>query len=247
MFIYKITNSKNGKMYIGQTIRPIEQRFKRHINDAMNNILDTHFARAIRKYGESCFQIELIDTAKTQDELNLKEQKYIQLYNSVKCGYNETDALYKCGGNTYKSKTSEELKVISDKIRNTKVGDKNPNHSSVKVRNEETKEEIVFKTVSDCKKFFKEPHHRFITNRVTGKTKSLYKGLWNIAYTENEFSEMTKSVEQKRCFVQVTNIESKKIEYFTSVRKMCEALGLKRGKIRNGKDICIDGYQIEFR
>ena len=51
MWIYKITNIQNNKVYIGQTIRPIEQRFHRHLNDALNNILDTHFARAIRKYG----------------------------------------------------------------------------------------------------------------------------------------------------------------------------------------------------
>lgn len=61
MFVYKIINKENGKVYIGQTIRPIEQRFKRHINDAINNIIDTHFARAIRLYGEGCFMLELID------------------------------------------------------------------------------------------------------------------------------------------------------------------------------------------
>ena len=50
MYIYKITNKINNKIYIGQTIRPVEDRWKRHINDALNNILDTHFARAIRYY-----------------------------------------------------------------------------------------------------------------------------------------------------------------------------------------------------
>ena len=73
MWIYKITNIQNQKVYIGQTIRPIEQRFHRHINDAINNTLDTHFARAIRKYGEKNFVIEEIDSAITQNELNKKE------------------------------------------------------------------------------------------------------------------------------------------------------------------------------
>ena len=41
MWIYKIVNDINSKIYIGQTINPIEERFRRHINDAMNNILDT--------------------------------------------------------------------------------------------------------------------------------------------------------------------------------------------------------------
>ena len=50
MWEYKITNDINDKVYIGQTIRPVKKRFERHINDAINNKLDTHFARAILKY-----------------------------------------------------------------------------------------------------------------------------------------------------------------------------------------------------
>ena len=115
MEIYKITNKINGKVYIGQTIRPVEYRFHRHINDAMHNILDTHFARAIRKYGPDQWQLEVIDAATTQDELNQKEQYWIKYYNSVEEGYNETDAISKCGGNTYQSKTEEELKEIGEK------------------------------------------------------------------------------------------------------------------------------------
>ena len=72
MWIYKITNIQNNKVYIGQTIRPIKDRFNRHINDALNNILDTHFARAIRKYGKESFIIEEIDTASSQEELKSK-------------------------------------------------------------------------------------------------------------------------------------------------------------------------------
>lgn len=34
MFVYKITNNVNDKVYIGQSIRPIEDRFKRHLCDA---------------------------------------------------------------------------------------------------------------------------------------------------------------------------------------------------------------------
>ena len=115
--IYKITNKVNGKVYIGQTIRPVEYRFNRHINDAMHNILDTHFARAIRKYGPYNWQLDVIDGAETQEELNQKEQYWIRYYNSVEEGYNETDAICKCGGNTYQSKTEKEMEEIKDKLR----------------------------------------------------------------------------------------------------------------------------------
>ncbi len=70
MWIYKITNIKNNKVYIGQTINPVENRWRRHILDAQNNILNTHFAIAIRKYGVDSFSCEIIDTAQNQDELN---------------------------------------------------------------------------------------------------------------------------------------------------------------------------------
>lgn len=34
MFVYKITNAVNGKVYIGQTVRSIEDRFQRHLCDS---------------------------------------------------------------------------------------------------------------------------------------------------------------------------------------------------------------------
>ena len=68
MWIYKIINIQNNKVYIGQTIRPIEQRFNRHLSDALNNVLDTHLARAIRKYGKDSFIIEEIGIFEYYDE-----------------------------------------------------------------------------------------------------------------------------------------------------------------------------------
>ena len=131
MWIYKITNSVNSKVYIGQTIRPVEDRFRRHILDAIHNKLNTHFARAIRKYGPESFKIEIIDSATTQNELNRKEQEWIRRYNSIACGYNETDALYKCGGNTYSNKDEDEMLRIKDRIRETKIGSLNPNSRKI--------------------------------------------------------------------------------------------------------------------
>ena len=78
MIIYKITNIQTNQVYIGQTIRTLEQRLNRHKNDALNNVIDTHFARAIRYYGWDTFKAEVIDTAETQDELNQKEPYWIR-------------------------------------------------------------------------------------------------------------------------------------------------------------------------
>ena len=183
MWIYKITNIQNNKVYIGQTIRPIEQRFKRHLSDALNNILDTHFARAIRKYGKENFIIEQIDEAQTQDELNQKEQYWIKYYNSVNEGYNETDAISKCGGNTYQSKTEEEMEVIKEKIRQTKIGSKNPMARKIKRTNIITQEVDIFDTIINCAKACGIQNGKTsITTRLNGQVKSPYKKTWIFEY-----------------------------------------------------------------
>ena len=185
MWIYKITNLINNKVYIGQTIRPIEDRFKRHINDAINYKLDTHLARAIRKYGFENFIIEEIDTASTQEELTLKEQQWIRYYNSVELGYNETDAIYKCGGNTYKSKTPEEMEKIKEKIRLTKLGGKNPLAKRVKRTNILTNEVDIFDTVTESARASGIQNGKTsITQRLNGKTKSPFKGIWIYEYCD---------------------------------------------------------------
>lgn len=183
MWIYKITNIQNNKVYIGQTIRPIQDRFNRHINDAINNILDTHFARAIRKYGKDNFIIEEIDVAKNQDELNLKEQYWIRYYQAVEKGYNETDAISKCGGNTYKSKTEEEMNIIKEKIRQTKLGNKNPMARKIKRTNIETNEIDIFDTIISCAKACRIQNGKTsITTRLNGQVKSPYKNKWIFEY-----------------------------------------------------------------
>ena len=183
MWIYKITNIQNNKVYIGQTIRPIKDRFHRHINDAMNNILDTHFARAIRKYGKDNFIIEEIDFANNQNELNKKEQYWIRYYDSIYSGYNETDAISKCGGNTYMSKTEEEMDIIKEKIRQTKLGDKNPMAKKIKRINIITNEIDIFDTIISCAQACGIKNGKTsITTRLNGEIKSPFKKQWIFEY-----------------------------------------------------------------
>lgn len=188
MYVYKITNVLNGKVYIGQTCGSIEQRWKRHQNDALSNRLDTHFARAIRKYGVGSFIVEQIDSANSQAELNQKEHDWIEFFDSVHSGYNETSAIDKCGGNTYLSKTPQELKNIGDKIRETKCGGKNPQSKKVKCKNVITNEELHFDSMAEMQEFFNEGNHQFISRRCLGRIKSLYRQQWAIAYEEDDYN-----------------------------------------------------------
>ena len=209
MEIYKITNQINGKVYIGQSTRSVPERFHRHIQDAMSERLDTHFARAIRRYGPDNFTVEVIDTAENQDELNRKEQYWIRHYDSVCHGYNETDAIYKCGGNTYKSKTPIELWKIGEKIRETKLGAKNPHSRKIKCRSEVTGEELIFNTMKECQEYFGETNHQFISRRVLGAINSLYLTEWNFAYLEEPYREMEEyPIRKTRMKLLVTDLKN---------------------------------------
>ena len=90
MRIYKITNRINGKVYIGQTTRSIAIRWKQHCTPSKHCCRLIY--RAIQKYGKENFTVEQIDHAHSRDELNSKEQYWIQFYDSMnrEKGYNLT-------------------------------------------------------------------------------------------------------------------------------------------------------------
>jgi group I intron endonuclease len=97
--VYIITNLINNKKYVGITTRTIKRRFNQHIWESKGRCLWA-INKAIRKYGEENFTIDLVEELYniTEKELFLKESFYIDKYNTLvdnKCGYN----LVKCDNN----------------------------------------------------------------------------------------------------------------------------------------------------
>lgn len=87
--IYKITNLITGKVYIGQS-RDIKARWEKHKSVYKNQ--ENHrykLYRAMNKYGLQNFLFEVIQECKI-DQLNEKEQYWIQFYDSYNNGYNMT-------------------------------------------------------------------------------------------------------------------------------------------------------------
>lgn len=215
MLIYKVTNLINQKIYIGQTINTLHHRWLRHQYDAFCNNKQTKFARALRKYGIDNFRIEQIDTANTQEELNEKERYWIAYYDSCHQGYNSTDGGEE--GNTYKYKTEKEMDCIKDKIRQTKLGGKNPQARRVKCRNENTGEEYHFNSVSELQAFIKAPNHSIITKRCNHQVACLYNKIWNIAYEEDKYATLTTNKNNRKArMVQVTDLEQELTKIFPS-------------------------------
>lgn len=97
--IYKLTNTKNNKIYIGKTTGSVSTRWREHvsaaISDRAKNDYNFLLHKAIRKYGEEAFTVETIETMETPEELILREQYWINYYNSCileedSNGYNMT-------------------------------------------------------------------------------------------------------------------------------------------------------------
>lgn len=108
-YIYKITNLVNGKVYIGQTIRGIQTRFKEHLENSLYQ--NTHLYSAIRKYGQDKFVVEQLDIAESQEELDSKEKYWINYYDSINTGYNMIQ-----GGNSENPMNDQSVKEKHDII-----------------------------------------------------------------------------------------------------------------------------------
>jgi group I intron endonuclease len=88
--IYVITNTANGKQYVGQTTLGLDVRWWYHVYSAGRGLKYALY-RSIRKYGVEAFKIEQIDVAETLEELNEKEAYHIlRLKTFAPNGYNLT-------------------------------------------------------------------------------------------------------------------------------------------------------------
>lgn len=94
--IYYIKHKETGKMYIGQTVQPLEQRMKQHL--AGNTEID----RALQSLGIHSFDYGVIEQCKPE-ELDEKEIYYIAKYNTYYNGYNNQLGGRKTGQNKYDS------------------------------------------------------------------------------------------------------------------------------------------------
>lgn len=92
--IYMIRNIKNDKRYVGQSIQPVEKRFRQHIEAAYlegRRAYNTCLSRAIRKHGSDFFEIGVLAEDVPDEDLDIVEAHYIDLYNTFfPNGYNKS-------------------------------------------------------------------------------------------------------------------------------------------------------------
>jgi group I intron endonuclease len=88
--IYLITNTVNGKYYVGQTIRTLQRRWYAHTTGTKTGC--KYVRSAIDKHGPENFIIEELVTADSREDLNLLEKLWILALRSFDrvIGYNLT-------------------------------------------------------------------------------------------------------------------------------------------------------------
>jgi len=119
MYIYKIECLIGAKIFIGQTTTSLEKRIAAYKGDVSKYKRGKYKAnskiiRAIAKYGFENFRFFIIDKAKSQQELDLKEKFWISIYNSTiqGIGYN-----IQLGGFGVGKHSDETKKIISEKAK----------------------------------------------------------------------------------------------------------------------------------
>ena len=187
MFIYKITNLQNNKIYIGQTSKSIEFRFNLHIRNSKKESyrIKQPVDMAIYKYGVDNFEIKLIDIVHDKKELSSKERFWISFYNSTnnKIGYNITTGGE--GGNTYQFKSKKDMDKIKKTISIKNTGRNNGMARPIKLINDITGEVKILDTVRETKEFFDIRGVFPILYRCRGYRKP-YKGWW-ISYEDENY------------------------------------------------------------
>jgi group I intron endonuclease len=195
MFIYKITNIINGKVYVGKTTDTVESRWVDHQKIARQGE-GYYFHNAIRKYGPSNFQTEILAVASSKEELAGLEKHFISLYDSrnSEIGYNlapggEGGMSYPGPRNPFfgKHHSEENKRLFAENAQKTHTGAK---------RSKETKQRM---SVSAQGKVKSPEHCLHISEAKKGCTAQI---------TEARLEEFTFMAKSKRSLAWKANISA---------------------------------------
>jgi group I intron endonuclease len=86
--IYKLTNTKNKKVYIGQAVS-VSDRWKQHVKRGVGAETPTRnkLYPEMQEYGPELFTFELLEEC-PKDQLNAREKYWIEYFDSCTWGYN---------------------------------------------------------------------------------------------------------------------------------------------------------------
>jgi predicted GIY-YIG superfamily endonuclease len=210
--VYKHTNRKNGKVYIGITCQTPERRWQKGAGYA-----GTYFGNAIKKYGWDAFEHEVLEEGLEEEKACERERMLIVQYhsNNHKYGYNLS------GG-------GEVMDCITPLM-----GKDNPKAVAVVRTNPTTNEKTVFPSVADaCREMG--INHRGISKACRGIAKTYMGYVWE--YASGDFKKPFKLGRGKHphtCFlkpVKMTDTNGN-IHKFGSIGEAAKYVGAKPANV----------------
>ena len=88
--VYKITNLKNGKVYIGSTTLLLKTRWNVHVDAYKNANSQRPLYKDMRRYGIDSFSVEVIETCDCSIRLKELEKQWMEQLNCfIPNGYNK--------------------------------------------------------------------------------------------------------------------------------------------------------------
>lgn len=82
--IYQLTNSANGRSYIGITaaigqakLRAVKIRWQKHVRRALTEGLDWKLCKEIRKFGPDSFTYQVLEVVRGKSEVHARERELI--------------------------------------------------------------------------------------------------------------------------------------------------------------------------
>lgn len=119
--IYCIKNTITGNRYIGQTKQQLRRRWLAHVQVSKDNPKSV-IHKAIASYGKETFEVTQLDSGNTQEELDEKEQHWIDILNTLTPnGYN-----LKSGGLEGSVYSKESRKKMSKAKKGKYCGENHP-------------------------------------------------------------------------------------------------------------------------
>ena len=175
--IYMIKNNINNKVYIGQS-KNIYKRFLEYRKNRFN----THLSRAISKYGLENFFVFVLEKNISLDNLNDKEQYWIDYYQSynVDYGYNMRPIAESMRGYKHSESTKKD-------ISNKMLGNTNAKGNILS--------DTTRKNISDSKKGWK-PSETHLKALQEGCIKASRKKIMQIDKNTNEIIKIWDSLSE---------------------------------------------------
>lgn len=224
-YIYIITNDINDKIYIGQTRRTIELRWKEHQNSTKYEHDNSILYRAMNKYGIKHFSISLLkqyshsSEKSLQEILNNEEIKYIQKYNSlIPNGYNLSK------GGTYNSETRKKP-IDQYDLKGNFIASYESIYSATQNL---TLDNITYSHISEC---------------CQGKLKTAYGFVWR--FKGEHFNKYTTTGENIVPIAQY-DLSGNLLQVFDSVIEASIAIGKNKADTANICACCYGKYHTAY-